>query len=301
MSTSKYLRKAARAAGAVERTVARAAAPGRNVGFPFRAPTVPGGVDVLDEPPTLGADYDTRWARTPLARAARGALVAGPVRVGIRALADPEVFGHDRLEDLLRGARHRDEDPPPVIFAPNHHSHLDTGLMVRAVPASVAEPARHRGGGRLLLRQALEGPVVGARAQRDPHRSRVDGTQVRRPHGAAHLPRMEPRDLPRGRTVTRRLGPNVQGRRRVPRRPHRRPGRPGVHRRHGLDHGQGHQRPEAWSIEGDVRSPAVARRGRVDAPVQRTNRAGRRRAGRRVDHRLLVGASPRRRPARHRR
>jgi 1-acyl-sn-glycerol-3-phosphate acyltransferase len=130
------LRRAARAAGAVERTVARATAPGRNLGFPFRAPTVPGAVEVPDEPPTLGADYDTRWARTPVAKAARSALVAGPVRIGIKALTDPEIFGHDRLEDLMRGARERDEDPPAVIFAPNHHSHLDTGLMVRAVPAA---------------------------------------------------------------------------------------------------------------------------------------------------------------------
>jgi len=136
VSTSKYLRKAARAAGAVERTVARASAPGRNLGFPFRAPTVPGSVEVPDEPPSLGADYDTRWARTPVAKAARSALVAGPVRIGIKALTDPEIFGHDRLEDLLRSARERDEDPPPVIFAPNHHSHLDTGLMVRAVPGA---------------------------------------------------------------------------------------------------------------------------------------------------------------------
>lgn len=140
MSASKYLRKAARAAGTVERTVARATAPGRNLGFPFRGPTVPGGVDVPDEPRSLGADYDTRWARTPLAKAARGVLVAGPVRMGIRALTDPEIAGHDRLDDLLRGAGDRDTAPPPVIFAPNHHSHLDTGLMVRAVP-----PAwRHR-------------------------------------------------------------------------------------------------------------------------------------------------------------
>ena len=135
MSASRYLRKAARAAGTVERTVARVTAPGRNVGFPFRAPTVPGGVDVPEEPPTLGAHYDTRWARTPAARAARGVLVAGPVRFGIKALADPEIHGHDRLDDLLRQAEDRDIDPPAVIFAPNHHSHLDPGLMVRSVPA----------------------------------------------------------------------------------------------------------------------------------------------------------------------
>ena len=40
-------------------------APGRNIGFPYRAPTCRRGVEVPDEPPTLGADYDTDWARTP--------------------------------------------------------------------------------------------------------------------------------------------------------------------------------------------------------------------------------------------
>ena len=136
MSASRYLRQAARAAGTVERTVARVTAPGRNVGFPFRAPTVPGGVEVPDEPRSLGADYDTRWARTPVARAAREVLMAGPVRLGIKALADPEIRGHDRLDDLLRRSTDRDTDPPSVIFAPNHHSHLDTGLMVRSVPTA---------------------------------------------------------------------------------------------------------------------------------------------------------------------
>src|SRR6266508_2571578 len=136
MSASRYLRKAARAAGTVERTVARVTAPGRNVGFPFRSPTVPGGVEVPDAPPSLGADYDTRWARTPVARAAREVLMAGPVRLGLKALADPEIRGHDRLDDLLRRSRGQGTDPPSVIFAPNHHSHIDTGLMVRSVPAA---------------------------------------------------------------------------------------------------------------------------------------------------------------------
>lgn len=160
VSASTRLRQAARAAGKVERTVARVTAPGRNIGFPFRAPTVPGGVDVPEDPPSLGADYHTQWARTPAARVARDVLMAGPVRLAVRALTDPEIRGHDRLDDLLRagdttglspsawaerpiqhevdGSRLGDRithAPPAVIFAPNHHSHLDTGLMVRSVPA----------------------------------------------------------------------------------------------------------------------------------------------------------------------
>ncbi|MBA3288479.1 MAG: 1-acyl-sn-glycerol-3-phosphate acyltransferase [Acidimicrobiia bacterium] len=127
------LRRAARAAGRVEQTIGRITAPGRNVGFPYRAPTVPRGVEVPVDAPTLGADYDTAWARSPGARAARAVIAEGPMRLAIRRLADPEVFGIDRLADL---ARQTDDDgnPPAVIFAPNHHSHLDTMLMVRAVP-----------------------------------------------------------------------------------------------------------------------------------------------------------------------
>ena len=64
-TTRLALRRAARAAGRIERAVDRATAPGRNIGFPYRAPTVPRGVEVPAEPPSLGADYDTEWARSP--------------------------------------------------------------------------------------------------------------------------------------------------------------------------------------------------------------------------------------------
>jgi 1-acyl-sn-glycerol-3-phosphate acyltransferase len=57
----------------------------------------------------------------------------------VRALADPDISGLDRLADARRAADEAD-DPSPLIFAPNHHSHLDTALMVRAIPL----PWRHR-------------------------------------------------------------------------------------------------------------------------------------------------------------
>jgi 1-acyl-sn-glycerol-3-phosphate acyltransferase len=123
------LREAARAAALLERAASRVTAPGRNVGFPYRTPTVPRGVEVPAEPPFLGADYDTEWARSPVARFARTVLSEGPLRLGVRGLAAPEIYGRDRLVDLARL-----EDPPPLIFTPNHHSHLDTMLMVRSVP-----------------------------------------------------------------------------------------------------------------------------------------------------------------------
>jgi len=126
------LRRAARAAGAVERFVATSIRPARVLGFPYRAPSVPRGVALPVEESTLGADYDTSWARSPVARAARELVMAGPVRALVRGLAEPEIRGHDRLADLL--PRDGDDDPDPVIFAPNHHSHLDIMLMVHTVP-----------------------------------------------------------------------------------------------------------------------------------------------------------------------
>lgn len=123
------LRRAARIGATVEQAVARAARPMRTVGFPYRAPMVPRGVEVPEEPNTLGADFDTEWARKMPARVLRSAVAEGPLRLGIKLLADPEVLGVDRLSDLQRA-----EETPPVIFAPNHHSHLDTALMAVAVP-----------------------------------------------------------------------------------------------------------------------------------------------------------------------
>lgn len=104
--------------------------PTRNLGFPFRAPTVPKGVDVPAAPPTLGVHYDTEWARTPFATTVRSVVTNGPLRAAMRAVARPEVVGVDRLDDLRRLG----DDAPPVIFAPTHHSHVDTPLMITVVP-----------------------------------------------------------------------------------------------------------------------------------------------------------------------
>ncbi len=126
---SPNIRRAQRAAGRVESVVRTAAMPLRRYGFPYRAPSVPKGVVVPHEPSKLGANYDTTWARKPLARAARGVITEGPMRLLARGIANPEITGLDRLADLTRL-----DEAPSVIFAPNHHSHLDTGLMIRAIP-----------------------------------------------------------------------------------------------------------------------------------------------------------------------
>lgn len=121
--------RAQRLAGRAESAVRSVAKPLRNTGFPYRSPSVPKGVTVPREPSRLGAGYDTAWARTPVARVARAIITEGPLRLAVRGIANPDVIGLDRLADLTRL-----DDPPAVIFAPNHHSHLDTGLMISSIP-----------------------------------------------------------------------------------------------------------------------------------------------------------------------
>jgi 1-acyl-sn-glycerol-3-phosphate acyltransferase len=124
-----YVKKAQQLAGKAEDAVRTAATPLRNFGFPYRSPTVPRGVEVPPEISGLGAHYDTEWARRPLASGLRGVITEGPIRLAARVLTNPEVTGLDRLADLTRL-----DDPPPVIFAPTHHSHFDTGVMIRSIP-----------------------------------------------------------------------------------------------------------------------------------------------------------------------
>ena len=110
----RYLQTGQRLAGKAEDSLRRAATPLRSYGFPYRSPNVPRGVEVPREESKLGANYDTEWARGPGARAARGLITEGPLRLLISGLARPEITGLDRLADLTNL-----EEPPPVIFAPN--------------------------------------------------------------------------------------------------------------------------------------------------------------------------------------
>ena len=128
-------RLAGRAVRSTRRNTAKVKTVVARTGFPYRAPKVPKGVVVPVEKSKLGPDFETDWARKGPARAARGAIVEGPMRLMVKALADPTVEGLDRLSDLRR-----QDDPPPLIFTPNHHSHLDTPLTITSIP----EPWRHK-------------------------------------------------------------------------------------------------------------------------------------------------------------
>jgi 1-acyl-sn-glycerol-3-phosphate acyltransferase len=99
-------------------------------GFPYTAPTVPGGVEPLETKAKYGANYDSSWARKQPARYARFFIVEGPMRAAVRAIASPTRRGLDRVEGI----------EGPAIFAANHHSHVDAPLLLTSIP----EPFRHR-------------------------------------------------------------------------------------------------------------------------------------------------------------
>lgn len=130
LSSVSQLRKVAKLGDAAGSAVQAVLKPAKALGFPYRKPSIPKGQTVPEEPSTLGADFETDWARKAPAKAFRKVITNGPVRGMVKALANPEVAGLDRLADLQR----MDDDAPAVIFAPNHHSHLDTGVMIVAVP-----------------------------------------------------------------------------------------------------------------------------------------------------------------------
>lgn len=96
----------------------------RDLIFVANKPLWPESVARPPKSSSLGADYDTAWARTPLARAARFLSIETITRPGIKAVTNPTVIGQERL-DCLAG---------PVIFAANHSSHLDTSLMLTCLP-----------------------------------------------------------------------------------------------------------------------------------------------------------------------
>ncbi len=119
-----------RRAQQVQRRLPQPATVLKGAEFPLRAPSLPQGVEPLPKKETLGAAYDTDWARSPAARLGRLVVLEGAMRPLVKAIADPERRGYDRLVGL----------DGPAIFAANHRSHLDAGLLLTSLP----EPWRHR-------------------------------------------------------------------------------------------------------------------------------------------------------------
>ncbi len=69
-------------------------------------------------------EFPTDWARTPLARATRQAILTYAFRPLVWNETAPRVEGLDHLDGL----------DPPVMFVANHASHIDTPLVLCALP-----------------------------------------------------------------------------------------------------------------------------------------------------------------------
>ncbi|MGY9081828.1 MAG: lysophospholipid acyltransferase family protein [Acidimicrobiales bacterium] len=102
------------------------------LGFPYAAPPIPTSVEMPEDTSNIGANYDTEWARRPSARLARTALVETVIRPSISMIAKPHRQGYDRLRALPRDQS--------ALFVANHHSHLDTSLLLTSIPL----PWRHK-------------------------------------------------------------------------------------------------------------------------------------------------------------
>ena len=81
------------------------------------------------ELPEAGDDFPTAWARTGTAGAVRHALQQGVLKPVIWSQTRPAVHGREYL-DSVRG---------PAIFVANHSSHLDTPLILGALPRRITE------------------------------------------------------------------------------------------------------------------------------------------------------------------
>lgn len=101
----------------------------RSLGFPYTPAPTPADVEPLPGRP-LGDRYDSQWARRPWARWSRVVAQETLGRALTTATCRPLVANRDRI-DGLEG---------PAVFVANHHSHLDTGLLVQSLP----RPWRHR-------------------------------------------------------------------------------------------------------------------------------------------------------------
>ena len=98
--------------------------------FPLGKPNWPSSVPRPPLERRTGVDYETDWARSTAARVARAVIVDDVLRPALPLIASPTVHGEDRLVGL----------EAPAIFVANHHSHLDTSVLLTSLP----ERFRHK-------------------------------------------------------------------------------------------------------------------------------------------------------------
>ena len=220
---------------------------------------------------------------------ARGVITNGPLRLVVHGLARPEIYGVDRLEDLrLR------EDPPPLIFAPTHHSHLDTPLSIICIPepwrsklavaaaASFFFDVRWKGIIAALSLNAIpiDREVTGRKTSDQLKRLIEDGwSLVIYPEGGGSTDSWGQEFKGGAAYLSTRTGalwcPCSST---VP----------------GAIYGKGMKRPKPGRRrEGGVRFADATDRGRVDPAVQRSNRSGGHRTSATKHHRLLDCSSAR--------
>jgi 1-acyl-sn-glycerol-3-phosphate acyltransferase len=96
----------------------------RSRSFPWSAPTWPVSVERPPARKRTGSDFDTAWARRYPTRLARALVLDFVGKPAIGALASPRIEGDDRIVTV----------DGPVIFAANHASHVDTPLLLTALP-----------------------------------------------------------------------------------------------------------------------------------------------------------------------
>ena len=197
-------------------------------------------------------------------RARAGAARRGRRAPAIDVLAAPTVDGLDRLDDL----------DGPVVFAANHHSHVDTPLLLSVDPRAVAPPPRRSApppttSSATASRSTLSALVIGAIPIERTKVSRTLG----RPGRRAHRRRLEHADLPRGRPQPRRLGPAVPRRRRLPVAALRGAGRADPRRGHRPHPAQGQDAAPTVDHTVTFGWPHASRRGRGLAPVRGPHRS----------------------------
>jgi len=96
----------------------------RGLRFPLAAPSWPTTVDRADPERKVGLDYDHEWSRRYPVRLARAMVMDNVTRPAARLIAPATVRGLEHLRHI----------EGPVIFAPNHASHVDTPLLLTNLP-----------------------------------------------------------------------------------------------------------------------------------------------------------------------